>query len=225
MLVGHVATALVAKGLKPGLSLGAAVGAALLADVLLYLFVLGGIEHVDFRSSAMPGEYFTGGDITWSHSLAMTLVWAAAVAAAYRLLQRHRDAGAVAVIAVLAVSHWLLDVISHRPVMPLAPGFIGYVGWTAISGIVPLMVIEGVTWAAAVALYVADSRSVTSAGRYVFWGGIAALTYVWYFNAFLPPRIPPAQAPIEALFLLALAIAWAYWMNHAREMKDEGRRT
>jgi hypothetical protein len=220
MLVGHVATALVAKGLKPRLSLGAAVAAALLADVLLYLFVLGGIEHIDFRTSATPGEYFTGGDITWSHSLAMTVVWGAGVAGAWLLLRRSRDAGAAAMLGALAAGHWLLDVISHRPVMPLAPGFIGYVGWTAFAGIVPLMVIEGVTWAAAVALYVADSRSVTSAGRYVFWGGVAALTYVWYYNAFLPPRIPPAQAPIEALFLLALAIGWAYWMNRAREMKE-----
>ena len=78
-------------------------------------------------------------------------------------------------------------------------------------------------WAAAVALYVSDSRSVTSAGRYVFWGGVASLTYVWYVNAFGPPRGNPQQdAPIEGLSLMMLAIGWAYWMNRARAMKEGG---
>ena len=219
MLVGHVAVALVAKGLQPRVSLGTAVVATLLSDLLLFLFVLAGVEHVAFRSSTIPGEYFTGTDIALSHSLAMSLLWGAGVAAAALFAQRRRDFGVAGLIVAVAVSHWLLDVVSHRPFMPLAPGIREQIGWAAFTGIVPVMVIEGLLWAGAVALYVSDSRSTSSAGRYVFWGGIAALTYVWYYNAFLPPRITPEEAPIEALILLLLAIGWAYWMNRARVMK------
>jgi hypothetical protein len=219
MLVGHVAVALVAKGLQPRVSLGTAVVATLLADVMLFVFVLAGVEHVDFRSSAIPGEYFTGSDIVLSHSLAMSVLWGAAVAALGLLVGRRRDPAIAAVLIALAISHWVLDVISHRPFMPIAPGVREQIGWAAFTGIVPVMVIEGLVWAGAVALYVSDSRSTTSAGRYVFWGGVASLTYVWYYNAFLPPRIKPEEAPIEALILLLLAIGWAYWMDRARAMK------
>jgi hypothetical protein len=220
MLVGHVAAAMVAKGLQPRLSLGTAVTASIAADVLLFSFVLAGVEQVQFRTSAVPGEYFTGAGIALSHSLAMCAVWGAAIAAAHLL--RHRDPGAAAALVVLAISHFFLDIVSHRPSLPVAPWMAWHVGWTTFNGIVPLMVVEGVLWAAAVGLYVSDSRSTTSAGRYVFWGGVAALTYVWYFNAFLPPRLTPEEAPIEALILLLLAIGWACWMNRAREMKAGG---
>jgi hypothetical protein len=222
MLVGHVAMALVAKGLQPRVSLGTAVVATLVADVLLFLFVLAGVEHVQFRATAVPGEYFTGSDIALSHSLAMSLVWGVAVAATYLVVRRRRDTRIAALLVAVAISHWLLDVISHRPFMPVAPWMREQVGWTAFTGIVPPMLIEGILWAGAVALYVSDSRSTTSAGRYVFWGGIASWTYVWYYNAFLPPRITPEEAPVEALILLLLAIGWAYWMNRARVMKEGG---
>jgi hypothetical protein len=218
MLVGHVAIAFVAKGLQPRLSLGTAVAAAIAADVLLFSFVLAGVEHVQFRTSLPAGELFTGSNLALSHSLAMSVVWGAAIAAAAR--RGRRDTHAAALIVAVAVSHWVLDVISHRPFMPLAPGVVRQVGWTAFPWIVPMMAIEGAIWGAAVVRYVSDSRSVNSAGRYVFWGGVASLTYVWYVNVFGPPRGNPQQdAPIEGLILLLLTIAWAYWMNRARTMK------
>jgi hypothetical protein len=210
MLVGHVAAAFVAKGLHPRLSLGTTVAAALLADVLLFSFVLADIEHVQFRTSAAAGLHFTGTDIAFSHGLAMSLFWSAALAAIY--VWRRGDRRAAALLAAVVISHWVLDVLSHRP------------AGSAVHGLVPMMIIEGTIWACAVALYVSDSRSVNSAGRYVFWGGVAALTYVWHDNAFgLPRGNPPQDAPIEGLLLLLLAVAWAYWMNRAREMKQRGR--
>jgi hypothetical protein len=218
MLVGHVSMALVAKRLHPRLSLGTAVVAAILADVLLFLFVLADVEHVQFRDGGRPGEYFTGTDIALSHSLAMTLGWAAVLAAAY--LWRSGERRASAFLAAVVVSHWILDLASHRPFLPVAPGAATYAGW-ALEAIGPAMAIEGAIWIGAVGLYVSDSRSANSAGRYVFWGGVAALTYVWYANVFGPTRgMSQQEAPIEGLLLLLMAIAWGYWMNRARVMKS-----
>jgi hypothetical protein len=220
MLVGHVAAALIAKRLQPRLSLGTATVATLIADVLVFSFVLAGIEHVQFRSGAVPGEYFTGDDIALSHSLATSAIWGVVIAAASGWRRTgHRLA---AILIALAVSHWILDVVSHQPDMPLAPWLASRIGLAGLTGVGPLMVLEGLLWVSAVALYVSGSRSTNSAGRYVFWGGIASLTYVWYYNAYLPPRITSEEAPIEALILLLLAIGWAFWMNRAREMKEGG---
>src|SRR5688500_20084567 len=114
MLVGHVAIAFVAKGLQPRLSLGTAVAAAIAADVLLFSFVLGGVEHVQFRASPVAGELFTGSNIALSHSLAMSVVWGAAIAAASVSL-RGRDLRLAALIVAVAVSHLVLVVVRHRP--------------------------------------------------------------------------------------------------------------
>jgi hypothetical protein len=217
MLVGHVGIALIGKGLQPRLSLGTAIVAALLADLFLFAFVLLGIEHVDFRLTPAVAAYFTGTDVAFSHSLATSVLAGAAVGVIH--LWRHADRPAALVLAAIVIAHWVLDVVSHRPLLPLAPGVFRYVGWN-LSGMIGVsMGVEAVVWAGALALYVHDTRSVTSAGRYVFWGGVMALTFVWYANvAGRPPRSAD-DAPIEALILLGLAIGWGYWMNRARVMK------
>ena len=58
--------------------------------------------------------------IGYSHSLAMDLLWAALFASPYFLLRRDRRGAWVLGAAVL--SHWFLDLASHRPDMPLVPG-------------------------------------------------------------------------------------------------------
>jgi hypothetical protein len=70
MLVGHFAAAMVGKRIEPGISLGTLVFAALLADLLCFVFLIAGLEHFD----AVPGvrlNRFIGHDIAYSHSLLM----------------------------------------------------------------------------------------------------------------------------------------------------------
>ena len=77
------------------------------------------------------------------------------------------------------------------------------------------MVVEAAIWIGALIMYVRDSRSVNSAGRYVFWGGITAWTYVWWANQAGPPR-RAEDAPIEMIIVLLMIVGWGYWMNRAR---------
>ena len=49
MLVGHFAIGLTAKRVEPKISLGTLVLAAMLADFLWCVFMLTGIEHVQFK--------------------------------------------------------------------------------------------------------------------------------------------------------------------------------
>jgi len=62
MLVGHFAIGLTAKRVEPKISLGTLVLAAMLADFLWCVFMLAGIEHVQFK----PGEQQT---ISWPPTL------------------------------------------------------------------------------------------------------------------------------------------------------------
>ena len=70
-------------------------------------------------------------------------------------------------------------------------------------------------------LYVRDSKSVNSAGRYAFWGGVVSWSYISWAIVAGPPR-PPEDAPIEMLIVLGLIVVWSYWMDRARQVTAAG---
>jgi hypothetical protein len=217
MFVGHFAVGLAAKRVAPAVSLGTLVLAAMLADLLWCLFLIAGIEHVQFRPAMGAANYFHATDIVMSHSLLMDGVWAALLAAAYFLRRRHPRGAWVLFGAVL--SHWLLDWIAHPPDMPLAPGTHTYFGlglWTSIPATI---LIEGGFWLLAVVLYARGTRSHGRTGVYAYWIVVALFTLAWYNNIAGPPPRDPHTAPIVSLVFFSLAVAWAYWMNRLRPKK------
>ena len=212
MLVGHIGAAMIAKQAEPRLSFGILLSASLLADVLLFAFVLTGTEAVRFRTSVEPAAYYSPLLIAFSHSLATTVI--AGIAAAAFYVWRTRNVWGAVVLGLTMLSHWVLDLLTH-PVLPLWFGRPIYFGSTFARWITLVMVFEAAVWIGALFLYVRDSRSVNSAGRYAFWGGVVSWTYVWWANLAGPPR-KPADAPIEMLIVLAIIVGWGYWMNRAR---------
>src|SRR5688572_6339507 len=120
MFIGHFAVALAAKRVAPGTSLGWLFAACQLPDLIWPVFLLTGVE----RARVAPGDTaFTPlafEHYPWSHSLLMMVGWGVLLGAAYML--RDRDGRAALTLALLVVSHWVLDWITHRPDMPLVPG-------------------------------------------------------------------------------------------------------
>jgi hypothetical protein len=223
MLVGHFAAALLAKRAEPRLSLGTTIVAATLADLLIFTFVIAGLEEIEIvRGRFGAANYFTAINIGWSHSLAMGLAWAGLAGGAHWLLKRSTRASIIVMAAV--VSHWFLDALSHPPHLPLAPGASGRVGFGLWTSVWATMLVEGGFWLVALALYVRATRSVTSAGRYVFWGGIVVLTMSWYNNIAGAAPSRPEDAPTASLIFFLLWVGWGYWMNRARAAVQEDRR-
>jgi len=60
--------------------------------------------------------------VPWSHSLLSSIVIAIAAGLIYKLFRKHAGRKEFIVIALLAFSHWVLDLIVHRPDLPLYPG-------------------------------------------------------------------------------------------------------
>ena len=58
----------------------------------------------------------------YSQSLFALLVWGVLVGLVYRAIVGSTGRAALTLF-VLVVSHWVLDLVVHRPDMPLAPGF------------------------------------------------------------------------------------------------------
>ena len=192
MLAGHYSAAFVAKVAAPRAPFWTLVLAAQLVDVLWAVFVLAGIENMRLDPS-LPSNPLDLYHMPYTHSLLGALGWGAlAFAVARRALG---GAGVAAAIAATVVSHWLLDLVVHRPDLPLWPGSakLGFGVWNypmpALA--LELALLLGSAWLL--------SRRV--AWRRPLWRFAGALAVIQLVATFLPPPLGPAGVALIALAL------------------------
>jgi hypothetical protein len=121
VFVGHLGAGLLVKRIEPRLNLGALFGAALFADILLWVLVLAGVESVGPPVSAGAARFFTF-QFPYSHGLASSIVWTA-LAGAIGWFVAAPAAPARArlgwALALAVASHFVLDFIVHVPDLPV----------------------------------------------------------------------------------------------------------
>jgi membrane-bound metal-dependent hydrolase YbcI (DUF457 family) len=214
MFIGHFAAALAAKRLAPRVSLGTLTLAAAFPDLLIFPLLIFGVEHAAIQPGITVVNALNLYDYPISHSLVMDAVWGALLAAIYYL--RRRSPRAAWVIVALVVSHWVLDFLSHRPDMPLAPGVYRYFGLGLWNSPAATFLVEGLLWAAGLVLYVRATHPLRRAGIYGVWTMVAALTLLWLTSLRgTPPPNMPAVIVVN-LALLAAVLGWAYWIDRIR---------
>lgn len=216
MFIGHVAAGFAAKRLAPRASLGVLIGAALLLDLVWPILLLAGLEQVRIEPGNTRVTPLAFVRYPISHSLVAAMVWSIVAAGAFWMATRYRI-GAV-VVGLAVVSHWFLDAIVHRPDLPLYPGsatFAGFGLWNSVAGTV---LVEGVLFAAGVALYVTGTRRRDGIGTLGLWGFIAFISLAYASNVAGPP--PPGVRAVALVglagFLLPL---WAAWFDGRREVR------
>jgi hypothetical protein len=204
MFLGHFAVALGAKRLAPGASLGTLFLACQLADLVWPNLVLGGVEHLEIAPGATAVTPIDFVSYPYSHSL-VGLYW---------LLRRDRTAAWV--VGALVLSHWLLDVASHRPDMPLAPGLDTRVGLGLWYSVPATVIVEGLLFVAGLFLYTRATRARDRTGTLALWGLVAflALIYAANFSGTLPPSTDAVAWTAQAMWLLVL---WGWWVDRHRE--------
>jgi len=214
MHVGHFAAGFIGKRIEPQLSVGTLVLASVLADLLSGLFVFVGLEEVNLTTGRGAANYFEPINIALSHSLLALVLWGALFGGAYFAWRRNLR-GAILIFA-LVVAHWFLDVIAHKPVMPLAPGTTWKFGLGLWTNIPATLVVEGGLWVLAVVFYLCGTRAKNRLAFFVFWPVVLLLTLLWYNNiAGAPP--PEGRINFAVSFVyFSLVVAWAYWINRLR---------
>jgi hypothetical protein len=214
MFIGHFALGFAARRATPRVSLAALFGAAQLADLLWPALVALGVEQVRVD----PGNTrFTPLDFVsypYSHSLCLLVVWGIVYGAVYRAATG-LNGRALQLLAALVVSHWVLDVVTHRPDMPLYPGGpkVGLGLWNSVSG---TMLVEVAMYAAGLWLYVGATRARDRVGRWAFISFAVALVVIYVATALGPP--PPSLAAVWVVGLLggAILILWSAWFDRHR---------
>jgi membrane-bound metal-dependent hydrolase YbcI (DUF457 family) len=189
--------------------------AAQLADLIWPTLVLLGIESFEIRPGITAASPFDFTHYPNSHSLLALAAWGAALGMVYWFARRARLGEAVTLVVVV-LSHWVLDVASHRPDMPLTisgPVRLGLGLWNSVPATVA---VEFTLLAAAVTLYVANTRARDRTGHVAFWALVAFLAIAYVASMFGPP--PPSAAAVawgaQSVWLL---VAWGYWIDRHRE--------
>lgn len=219
MFLGHYAVALAAKRAAPRTSLGTLIAGATLADLLLPVFFLLGWEHAHIVPGPNPFLNLWLDSIPISHSLISLIAWGALFGILYR--GRTGDGRAGIVVALLVVSHWVLDFVTHRPDMPLYPGGtpLGLELWSSPTATV---LTEAVMFVAGVWLYVAGTAARDGVGRYGFWSFIAFLVLSYIGSLFSPPPTSELALAVGGLVFGWLFVGWAAWADGHRGLNTAG---
>lgn len=212
MFVGHIALGFATKRWAPRVPLGMAIAAAQLPDMLWPAFLLAGVE----RATVAPGDTavtplrFDSYPI--SHSLLMTAVWGALAGVLYHAWRRDRRGAAA--LALLSVSHWLLDFVSHRPDMPLVPWSATKLGLGLWNSRPATLAVEGALLAAGVWIYAAAAqRDGRRGGRVALAWLVGTLAVLHLANMFGPPPPNMTAVAVSALVLVPVMWLWADWVD------------
>jgi hypothetical protein len=213
VFAGHVGAALAIGRVERRVNVGVFVTAALLLDVVLWLFVLMGWESVvipsNFVRTHQPEFVFP-----YSHSLSASLAWSLLAAGGAWAVCAHLGSSRARVAVLMAaavLSHWLLDALVHRPEMPLAGATSRVVGLGLWNSMPVALLVEAAIVVLGMFLFIRGSglsrgRSVALA---VLSLVILAFTVVGMTIAPPPPSaIAMAGSSLMTLISVCALIAW-----------------
>lgn len=217
MFIGHYAVGLAAKRFAPRASLAALIAGPTFLDLIWPIFVLAGLEEVRIEpgNTRFTPLNFISYPIT--HSLVAAVAWATLFAVFYQIVARYKK-GMVAVW-LLVLSHWFLDVLVHRPDLPLYAGGPKY-GLGLWNRPRVTIAIEVLMYGFAVWLYWKRTKAKDGIGRWGFWLFVLTLMGFYFWNIFSPPPPSVKVMAIAGLVFGWLLVVWAWWFDAHRELSD-----
>ncbi len=208
MFIGHYGVALALKRAAPRTSLGTLFAASAAIDLALGVTILLGIEHIGIAPGITVVNPLNLYDYPYTHSLFTVVLWGIAAAALYFGIRKYR-AGAVAVFAAVT-SHWVLDLLTHIPDLPLYPGsdlLLGLGLWNSRPG---TLVVETGIFIAGVILYLRSTRAAGKIGRYgiVMLLGLLLAVHIGNMIGTPPPNVETLALSLELQWLFVVLAAF-----------------
>lgn len=185
MFIGHFGIGLGSKKAAPKVSLGTLFLAAQFLDLLWPTFLLLGWEQVTINHGSKELTPLNFTHYPLSHSLVMAIVWSLIVGMIYFLIKRNRKASII--VGMCVVSHWILDLIVHRPDLPLYPGHAQLVGFGLWNYQIAEVIVEGLIFIAGLIIYLKSTKAKNKTGIFAFWSLILFLVIIHIGNLFGPP--------------------------------------
>jgi hypothetical protein len=217
--MGHYSVALALKRVEKRVSLGWLFLATQLLDILLFLFVLLGVERLRIVESFTPSTHFELEFIPYTHGLVGSLVWAAVGYVAVRLVpakDKVKRKRVALVIAAAIFSHWVLDLIVHTPDLPLLGDDSPKLGLGLWNYAFVTFVLEALLLLAGLWLYLRDTKAEKVSGKVGMIAFAVVLIAMSAFIIFGPPPESPNSMVISALVLYLASTGIAFWLDQKR---------
>ncbi len=196
MFIGHYGPAFGAKAALRQIPLWVLFIAVQWMDVVWSVFVMLGIEHVRIVPGLMQGSALDLYDMPYTHGLFGALILSALLGAVVALFMRENKTTAFLVVAACVFSHWILDLVVHKPDLWIYDGVkVGFGLWRWVWISLPLELLSLVIGAW---IYV---RTVPARfyGNAILWTFVALMGAVELYAAFGPDPVSPKAAAQTAL--------------------------
>ena len=214
MFIGHYALAFGAKKVAPMISLGTLFLACQFADLLWPTLLVLGLEVVQIDPGNTVVTPLNFVSYPYSHSFVALVGWSALFALAYRAIRGWHPV-AIATIAALVFSHYVLDVITHRPDMPITLTGSRRLGLGLWNHPGTTLAVESAMFIFGTTIYMSATRARDRIGRIGLYALIVVIVAI-YFAALYGPPPPSTTAIATAGHLSWLFVIWAYWVDRHR---------
>ncbi|MCP4422177.1 MAG: hypothetical protein GY805_36660 [Chloroflexi bacterium] len=219
MNIGHYGVSLALKKADTKISLGLLFFAAQFVDILWAVLVLLGIERakiVPGITAANPIDYVY---YPFSHSLLASFLWAGAMYILFRMLPAKsgsQQSKVALVMSIAVLSHFFLDLLIHRPDLPLSVGDSPTIGLGLWNFVLASYIVEGLIFFGGLWLYMRATTGITFAGKYGMLIFAAFLFFTNLMNLFGTP--PPNSQTLAAFSLTTylIFIGIALWLDRKR---------
>ena len=215
MFVGHYGPAYAANVARRTIPLWVLFIAVQLVDVWWAIFVLLGIEKVRIVPGITATNPLDLYYMPYTHSFIGSVIWSVGAGLLYYLLRPRDGRFAAAIVGAAVFSHWVLDLLVHRPDLPMYDDILK-VGLGLWNYPVPAFLLELALLFGGIFLYLRTTRTVTPAGRYgmVIFGVVMAIIQSIVF--FGPPPVSDKTAAVTALALYVIFADAVRWLERQR---------
>jgi hypothetical protein len=218
MFVGHYGVSFAAKSIEKKIPLWVLFIAVQFVDVLWAILVLAGVEKVRITPGITATNPLDLYYMPYTHSLLGSLCWAGVGFIAYKLIRRSPSSTAL-VVAAAIFSHWILDLVVHRPDLALYDNSykLGLGLWN--YPVLALMLEAGLLFGGII-LYLRTNRTGPRVWRIstpVFGLLLVGVQLIVFFGS---PPTSPAAAAITALASYVLFAAISYWLERKAHVDE-----
>jgi hypothetical protein len=216
MVVGHFSVGFVAKAMDKRIPLWILFIAAEFADVLWAILVLVGIEKARIVPGITASNPLDLYYYPFSHSLLASFIWFGIVVVGYRLLRPGEGTWRIGLIIGGALFlHWVLDLVVHRPDLPLYDNT-AKVGLGLWDFPIPAFLLEAGLLLAGLLIYLRVTSPRNTVGRFGTAAFSAVLLIIQAGISFGPAFSSMVFAATGTLVLIAFSTITIYWLEKKR---------
>ena len=212
IFVGHYGVSFAAKPVGKRVPLWVWFIAVQWLDVVWSVLVLMGIEKLRIVPGFTEANALDLYYMPYTHGLPGSIVLSFIFGGIVALFTLGNRWATALLVAAASFSHWILDLVVHKPDLPLYDNTakVGFGLWQHVALSLPLeLVVLGLgAW-----VYTRTIKFAGAKGLYVFCGFVSFLTVMQVYANFGPPPSSPQAMAVMALAFYAVLALLAAWVE------------